>query len=398
MNVQRLFTRKAAVWLPALLSLYLLAGCDQGRPGAPQENAGVSTTAPTAKGDTAPDRLLRMNAAQSREAGIRTQPVTRQADGGRIRVTAVIEPDQDRLAHVAPLVPGRLAQVSATLGARVRSGQVLAVVNSVDAGQARAAYAEAQSGLSLAQANFARAERLYRQQIMAQKDYLRARADLQQARAKLRAAQERLGTYGLSSGAEHGPSLVPVRAPIAGTVIEKKAVLGELAGPDRSLFTIADLSRLWIEADLFEQDLAKITRGTAAEIQVAAYPGELFKGRVTYISPVMDPQTRTIKARVEVRNADGRLKPNMFATVMLDAPSSARVLRVPETAVLLLQGQPTVFVATGAGFAPRQIRVGERANGRVIITGGLAPGARVVVQGAYALKARLLKSQIGEAE
>ncbi len=129
---------------------------------------------------------------------------------------------------------------------------------------------------------------------------------------------------------------------------------------------------------------------------MSAYPGEVFKGRLTYISSTMDKETRTVKARVEVPNPDGRLKPEMFATVVIGTGGSAKALTVPEDAVLLLQGQPTVFVAERGGFEPRAVEVGERAQGYAVLKSGVAPGEMVVVSGAYALKARLLKSQIGE--
>ncbi|CAG1003504.1 partial Cobalt-zinc-cadmium resistance protein CzcB, partial [Anaerolineae bacterium] len=149
------------------------------------------------------------------------------------------------------------------------------------------------------------------------------------------------------------------------------------------------------ESDLFEKDLGKVKVGAQASVVIAAYPGEVFKGRLTYISSTMDRETRTVKARVEVPNPDGKLKPEMFATVAIGTGASAKALLVPEDAVLLLQGQPTVFVAEGGGFEPRAVEVGERAQGYAVLKSGVAAGESVVVSGAYALKARLLKSQIG---
>lgn len=383
--------------LVVVLSLTTLAlpGCGR----APQERAEApAAEKPNIKptSDGAAETVLKLSAEAAGTAGLRTTVMQWQDVAERITVTATIQPNQNRIAHVAPLIPGRLTRVEANLGDRVRRGQVLAVVNSVEAGQARAAYQQAQSEAALAQANFARAERLYRQQIVAQKDYLRARAELQQAQANLRAARERLHTYGVAITADGEPSLIPVPAPIAGIVTEKKAVIGELAGPDQPLFTVADLSTVWIESDIFEKDLGKLRTGLPADVSVAAYPGERFVGQVTYISPVMDPQTRTVKARVEVSNPDGRLKPNMFATAAIETPARKQVLQVPDDAVVLLQGQPTVFVAKADGFEPRAVQTGEQASGQTVILSGLKLGERVVVSGAYALKAQMLKSQIGD--
>lgn len=344
------------------------------------------------------ENLIQLGADEAQTAGLRTALVQERDVSEHITATATIQPNQNRLAHVAPLIPGRLTRVTANLGDRVKKGQVLATVNSVEAGQARATYQQAQSELSLAQANFERAERLFKQQIVAQKDYLKARADLQQAQANLRAARERLHTYGVTAKSSGEPSVVPVTAPIAGTVIEKKAVIGELAGPDQPLFTVADLSTLWIETDIYEKDLGKLQPGSPATVTVAAYPGEPFKGQISYLSPAMDPETRTVKARVEVANPDGRLRPNMFASVAIETPARRQVLQVPDDAVVLLQGQPSVFVAEGKGFEARAVQTGDKFGGQTTIRSGLKPGEQVVVSGAYALKARMLKSQIGDAD
>ena len=161
---------------------------------------------------------------------------------------------------------------------------------------------------------------------------------------------------------------------------------------------LADLSRVWIEADLTESVLARVRVGAEAEVSTEAYPGVVFKGRVSYIAAVLDKDKRTVPARIEVDNRDGRLKPEMFATARIGTAGSARpdALSVPASAVLLLQGMPTVFVQDKDGFEPRAIEAGERQGGRILVKSGLQAGEQVVATGAYALKARLLKSQIGD--
>lgn len=312
-------------------------------------------------------------------------------------VTATIQANQDRLAHVAPRVPGRIVKVNASLGDRVKPGQALATLDSIELGEARSSYLQAASEAAVVQAGFDRAKRLQTENIIPEKDYLRARAEHEKARAALRAAADKLRMMGVSPEKLSG-SVFPLTAPFSGTVIEKKAVLGELAQPDASLFTVADLSILWIESNLFEKDLGKVKVGAQAAVTVSAYPGEVFKGRLTYISSTMDKETRTVKARVEVPNSDGRLKPEMFATAAIGTGGSVKALLVPEGAVLLLQGQPTVFVAESGGFEPRAVEVGERVQGYAVLKSGVVAGENVVVSGAYALKARLLKSQIGDAD
>ena len=194
---------------------------------------------------------------------------------------------------------------------------------------------------------------------------------------------------------DRATSVFPLLAPFAGTVIEKDAVLGELATPDKTLFTVADLSVLWVQAALFEKDLAMVRVGAPAEITVTAYPNELFRGRVAYIGEVFDKQTRTVRARIEVENKDARLKPDMFAHASIEAGGTTEALLLPQEAVVLLQGQPTVYVEDAHGFEPRAVQLGARYGGRVAIEGGVAAGDLVVTAGAYALKARALKSQLG---
>jgi cobalt-zinc-cadmium efflux system membrane fusion protein len=341
--------------------------------------------------------MVRLGEDEARRAGIRVQRITLEARRQQVIVTATIEPNKDRLAHVAPRVPGRLVQVNAALGDVVRPGQALAVLDSIELGEARASYLQAHSEAAVAAADLSRAQRLQADHIMADKEVLRIRSGHAKASAALRAAADRLRMLGVDPQRSSG-STFPLQAPFAGTVIEKEAVLGELAVVDRSLFTVADLSVLWIEADLFERDLSRIAIGAPVRVTVAAYPGAVFTGRLTYVSSMMDSASRTIKARVEVANPDGRLKLAMFASAAIEAGETIKALMLPEQAVLLVQGQPTVFVAQGEAYRPQAVEPGERIGDRVTIASGLVPGDVVAIGGAYALKAALLKSQLGEAD
>ena len=342
-------------------------------------------------------KWLVLSDEEVQRAGIEVQELELQEKADQVVVTAVIQANHDRVAHVAPRVLGRIVKVDASLGDTVKPGQALAQLDSIELGEARSSALQAASESAVAQAGFERAQRLQADNIIPEKEFLRARAEHEKAQASSRAAADKLRMLGVDPGKLSG-SVFSLTAPFTGTIIEKKAVLGELAPPDQSLFTVADLSVLWIEANLFEKDLAKVKLGAQAIVTVSVYPDELFKGRLTYISSVMDKDTRTVKARVEAPNPDGRLKPEMFATAVIHTGSSVRALMVPEGAVLLVQGQPAVFVAEKNGFESRAVEVGERAQGRVVLISGVEAGDSVVVSGAYALKARLLKSQIGDAD
>ncbi len=399
-NPQKPGLKRLTPWfLAGSLSVTLLAGC--GDKSETQKQARqvepTSKTGEKKPGEKAGDKLLTLSAQEAQTAGIKVQQLELRDKAEQVIVTATIQANQDKSAHVVPRVPGRIVKVNVSLGDRVKRGQSLAMLDSIELGEARSAYLQAASEAALAGANFARAQRLSTDNIVPEKDFLRARTEKEKARVAMRAASDKLRMMGVSPK-DLSSSVFPLTAPFAGTVIEKKAVLGELAQTDQSLFTVADLSALWIESNLFEKDLGKVKVGAQATVTISAYPGEVFKGRLTYISSTMDKETRTLKARVEVPNPDGRLKPEMFATVAIGTGGNAKALLVPEDAVVLLQGQPTVFVAEKGGFEPRAVEVGGHAQGHAALKSGVAAGENVVVSGAYALKARLLKSQIGDAD
>jgi cobalt-zinc-cadmium efflux system membrane fusion protein len=174
-------------------------------------------------------------------------------------------------------------------------------------------------------------------------------------------------------------------------------VQGELATPEEPLFTVADLSPVWVQASVAETDLRRVRVGAPAAIEVAAYPGERFHGRVTYVSSVLDKETRTVQARIEVPNPKGRLKVEMFATAFVESEGvHGSGLVVPPEAVVLIDGKPTLFVHEDGRFEPRNVVLGPRLANGTVVSSGVEPGERAVVAGAYTLKARILKSQMGE--
>lgn len=386
MNTRRLLTA-LALGIAALA----LAACN-GSKGEPASK-------PAIEGARSEEHKgIELSREEQEAAGVEVAALEPQTLVDRLVLTANIRANQDRIAHVAPRVSARIVRVDANLGQAVKKGQTLAVLDSIELGEAHSAHRQAHTQFALAQSDFERAQRLKSEDIIPEKDYLRARAEYEKARAALAAAEDRLRLLdvGHEDSEQRATSVFPLNAPFAGTVIEKEAVLGELAQPDRSIFTVADLSTLWIEANLFEKDLARARIGAPATVTVNAYPGEAFKGQLTYLSSTLDKETRTVQARIEVPNPDGRLKPQMFATAALETPSSTQALALPREAAPLVNGQPTAFVRRGGGFEPRPVELGDTVGDRVVVKSGLKAGEEVVMRGAYAIKARLLKSQIGD--
>jgi len=394
-----------AWWLAPALACTLVLGACGGNGG---DAAGASASAkPASAAEAAHEESgpLRLSDEERERAKITLETLAAAPVVDQLAVTATIRANQDRMVRVAPRVEGRVTAVTARLGDVVRAGQALATLDSPAIGEAAVAWLQARSAHRVALADFKRAQALDAEEIIPKREFLRAQSEQEKAQAALRAAEDRLRLLGVPTASlesaarqERVDSVFAVTAPFAGTVVEQHAALGQQASPAEPLYVLADLSRVWIEADLTEAVLARVRIGAEAEVSTEAYPGVLFKGRVTYIAAVLDKDKRTIPARIEVDNRDGRLKPEMFATARIRAGGSAHpdALSVPESAVLLLQGMPTVFVQDKDGFEPRAIETGERQGGRILVKSGLQAGEQIVATGAYALKARLLKSQIGD--
>lgn len=398
-------TRVSLAMVALVAAVLTVSGCDKAnndktRSKATEDHAG-DTHAEDEKHEEkggAEAGVAKLTAAEIETAGIKVATLDEQVIKEQITLTATIRANQDRIAHIAPRVSGRITKVNGNLGDVVKAGQTLALIDSIELGEAHSVYLQAKSQHDVTRSDFERAERLRKDEIIPEKDYLRARSEFEKARAAFQGAADKLRLLGATQASGNSISaaaVYPLTAPFAGTIIEKKAVLGELAKTDDSLFTVADLSTVWIEANLFEQDLSKIRTGATAQVTVSAYPGEIFRGRLTYISNTLDKETRAVLARIEVRNTDVRLKPEMFATASIDTGGTAKGLLLPQDAVVLMQGQPTVFVEEHGGFESRPIEFTQSNGKQIQVKAGLKPGEKVVIGGAYAIKARLLKSQLG---
>ncbi|RQP21849.1 efflux RND transporter periplasmic adaptor subunit [Piscinibacter terrae] len=396
-NPDRIPARLAA----AIVVAILLTACGGGEKKPPEPKPGAEQKAEAGKheeGKHDEGTVIKLSEAEAKRAGIQLQALQPQSQADVVTVTATIRANQDKIARVASRVEGRITRVLVNLGDTVRAGQPLASLDSVALGEAQSAFLQSQASHRVAQTDFDRAKALAAEEIIPQREFLRAKAELDKSSAELRAAEDKLRLLGASpQRSGRAAAGFEVHAPFAGTVIEKKATTGELATPSDALFTVADLSRVWIEANLSEDLLSKVRPGANATVRVAAYPGERFAGKVTYIAGILNKDTRTIGARIEVDNKDRRLKPEMFATAVIETGTSKdKVLSVPDAAIVLLQGQPTVFVQERGGFEPRPVELGDKLGGRTVLKSGVDAGEQVVAAGAYALKARLLKSQISD--
>jgi cobalt-zinc-cadmium efflux system membrane fusion protein len=343
---------------------------------------------------------IKMDAAIQKENGVVIATAKKQRLGGVLSVTGKIEVNADRIAHVSPRISGKIVSVKASLGEPVSAGQVLASLDSIELGEALNRYRQSRTKLGLAQSNMERIKSLVERKIAARKDILQAETDYKNAQAEMHADEERLSLYGVDAsehkGDKHKKPLLPVTAPISGIIIEKHAIVGELSDPSKSVYTVADLSSVWVIVDINEKDLSKVRKGQAATVAVGAFPDLKLKGRITYIADIVDEATRTVKARVEVSNPGRKLKPEMFATIELALQGdSSSVLAVPEDAIQDIDGKKVLFVAENEDeFEARQVETGRTANGLVEIVSGLKEAECYAGKGAFLLKSELKKGEL----
>jgi len=341
-----------------------------------------------------------MTAEAQKQNGVVVAPAKKERLAGQISATGKVEANADRIAHVSPRISGKIVAVRASLGDSVSAGQALATLDSVELGEALGRYHQSKTRLALAQSNMDRIKILVEKKIAARKDILQAETDFKMAQTELHTDKERLSMYGVSlSGLKevnHKKPLLPVRSPIGGVITEKHAIVGELSDPSKSLYTVADLSSVWVMVDISEKDLAKVAKGQTATVLVGAFPEQKFRGRINHIADVVDASTRTVKARIEVANPGRKLKPEMFATVELAlAADATTVLVVPEEAVQELDGRKILFVTeNGTEFERRPVELGRAASGMVEVTGGLREGERYAVKGGFVLKSEIKKGEL----
>jgi membrane fusion protein, heavy metal efflux system len=335
-----------------------------------------------------------------------------------VSATGSVGYDQLHLARIRPMARGRIEALDVTAGDRVVAGQRLAVLDNFDLSAAHskvlgaeAALNQAKAQLAAASAAYDRATNLIRSDLVTQAELVARRAtavtmeaDLRTKEAQLRQYQEEearlLPVRPAAAGADTsndqpGDSRGALFAPFAGVVDSVSIATGEIVDPATPIFTVSDLSTVWVQADVAERDLGAVKVGDAVEVKVSAFPDRVFAGRVTYIPDQIESATGMAKVRCEVPNPDGALRVNMFATVTILSPQDGDAVLVPSSSLQEVNKQGVVFVPTGDGqFAWRPIHTGLVANGKTEVTSGLAAGTPVVGEGSYWLKAALMQSTI----
>jgi membrane fusion protein, heavy metal efflux system len=298
-----------------------------------------------------------------------------------LKLPAVVEADPARTAKVLPSVAGRVIDLKVQLGARVAAGDVLAVIESGDLAQAFSDLEKARSALTLTKQTLDRLLVLEKTRAIAVKDREQAQSDYAQAQSELERAQNRLQAIGAPSDQKGDDRRLSMKAPVAGSVIDLQMAPGAfLNDPTAAVMTIADLSTVWVTANVPEKDASLVTKDQSVDVVFTAYPNEVFKGRVLFVSDVLDPDTRRVKVRIAFENPDIRLKPNMFANATFLAPEQAMPV-VPTTALILRNETDQVFVEVAPWvFEARPVEIAFQQGDEAIVARGLKAGERVVVK------------------
>ena len=360
-----------------LLTAAVLAGCNKEEsktPASPSADPALVVPA---------EELL----AQLKLATVTSQPVAET-----LRVAGRIDFDEQRLARIGATITGRVTEIDAVLGQTVKKGDVLARLNSSELSTQQLAYLKARAVLELNRRNAERAKALFEADVIAAAELQRRQSEYQISVAETRAAADQLQLLGVTPAAierlgKHGAvnSLTPVVATLSGVVVERKLAQGQVVQPADALFVVADLSNLWAVAQVPEQQVSQVKTGQSVSIEVPALGNEKLLGKLIYVGQTIDPETRTVLVRTALDNSDGRLKPAMLASMLIEAKPADRLV-IPASAVVRENDMDHVFVAEEAGaFRLVRVKLGVEQGGLRVVLSGLKGQERVVVDGAFHL-------------
>jgi membrane fusion protein, heavy metal efflux system len=376
-----------------------------GQPVPTPRNIGAEPSASTLPTS---EPTISIDPETAKRAGIKTEAVGEAMPGGSAApgqvTTGVVQANSYRTTPVVSLVGGILRRVSAELGQNVSQGQIVAVVFSDELAMAQSRYLNALADLDEHHKHHARTIRLVEIGAASREELEQAITKLRTAESEVASQRQRLVLLGLSErridqlkSPAQVSSEVSLPAPVSGNVISRTANPGEVIQADKEVLRIADLSSVWVMGQVYEKDLGRVVVGSGASITSDAYPGRIFRGRVSYVDPSLDPATRTAQARIELANPGQALKIGMFVNVAFAAPGGAESITpvIPKSAVQNIDNQQVVFVEakTPGTYAMRPVKLGPEVNNQYPVLEGLAMGERIVIDGSFLLRAEWLKTK-----
>ncbi len=346
---------------------------------------------------------IKLSKAEMDEFGIKLAP----ADAGKlyryVSLPGEVRPNGDRLAHLVPRVSGVVRKVLKGFGNHVKKGEVMAILDSRELSDTKAAFLAASERVSLAKSNFEREEALFQKKISSEQEYLEAKQVLAEARIDRRSAEQKLHALGFSNRyldelpnhPEESFTQYQIIAPFSGTIIEKHITLGEFLKDEADAFIIADLSSVWVDLSVYQKDLPWVAKGQS--VVVEATQGNLkTTAALAYLGPVIGEATRTALARIVLPNKDGEWRPGLFVNAKIAVDAFEVKLAVPRSALQKFAEGTVVFVLSDGELKPRPVTLGRHDENQAEITGGIHWGEEVVVEGAFTLRAQLEKGNLGD--
>ena len=380
-----------------LVCVVCAASCGRNQP-PPEPAAPAKPDAARAPGSPG---VVRIDAGMLRDLRMTTARVEQRAAGAEVDMLGEVDVDRDAYAEVAPPIDAQVVRLVAGQNSVVREGDALAELRSPELGRVRAELLTAETRAQLATRTLERKRALAAERIVAVRELQQAESELQEAQAALRSVTSTLRAIGAEAagdGTSADPSRFVVRSPIAGTVLERRAVVGQLAQASEPMFRVANLRRVWLTVHAFERDALQLTPKTPVRITLAAMPGREFRGNVALVGREVDASSRTLDVRVELPNPDGALRPGMSATAHVLLQTGSRpVLTVPTAAVQRVGEEWVVFTPAGEGaFQMRPIGRGRDLGDEIEVVRGVSAGDTIVVEGAFLIKAEAEKAVGGD--
>ena len=370
--------------------------------GAACDNKSTDATPVVQNPPSAPSRLLRLTTEELSRMQLELSPVTKGEIFSHREFPATVQANHNELAEVTVLIRGRVVKVHVDVGQDVKQGTLLALLHSVDLGVAEGEHLKAEARLEEAERSHGRALELYENKAVSLAELQRREAAMKAARAESRETRNRLELLGVPREEierlerEHTIKAdMPIRAPFSGRIIARNVTRGEVVETDQKLFTVANLTDVWVIGNVPEKDVRFIRKDQTVNVVLAAYPHAIFTGTITYVGDVLDPSTRTMRLRVTVPNPERLLKPEMFAIVSVYVMSSPDALSVPLAAVQDGPAGKMVFVQREAGvFETRSVRLGNEEGDEVRVLEGVQAGEQIVTKGSFALKSEIERHKI----
>ena len=344
---------------------------------------------------------LKLSVEERKNVGLKTIAADLRGIEQVIKVAGVVRPHPDREAQVSSRVSGKVAGLFSQVGDVVKRGQRLVDVQSAEMQKTQVELLQAENKLTLVKAELDRIQALVDSKIAARKELIAAQNQYQAVQNEIHGLEQQLIILGLSESAvkkirtEKAIATFPVVAPIGGVIAERNVVLGETVEPSKVIFKVLDPSVVFVEGDAFEESLRELKPGQNVRIRLASYPEEVFAGKISRFSPMIDPQKRTLRLAVEVANASGKLKPNLFSEMSIVVGGGGEVLSIPLEAVITTEGENFVFVEDKGSFRRADVVLGARDDRYVEVKKGLLPGDKVVTDGKQQIYTKSLMARGG---